>query len=230
MGQISWRVDERLVRAKEWTEQATFGGDDSRLAEAERELDAVAADVALARGRILHARFLGRRFGGEAHPEADPRELELFEEALRLFDELGDSRGQGEALFLIGIFHQVVMEDGEVALPFFDRSVSAASAAGDQMTVSYSLRHLGFAELEAGRLDAAWDRFAESTRLRREAGFLPGVAANLVGMAEIATAKGERDEALRLLDEAIEVGSGCGAARMVELAERTKAEVVAGAG
>jgi tetratricopeptide (TPR) repeat protein len=228
MGEISWRVDERLIRAKEWAEQATFGGDDSRLAEAERELDAVAADVALARGRILHARYLGRRCGGEPDLAGDPRELELFEEALRLFDELGDSRGQGEALFWIGCFHQVVQDDGDTALPFFERSIQASAAAGDQVTVSYSQRHLGFAELEAGRLDAAWDWFDRSTKLRREAGFLPGVTANLLGLAEIAVAKGERDEALRLLDEAIEIGARCGAARIVELAERTKAELGAG--
>jgi hypothetical protein len=226
--EITRQVDERLVRAKEWTELATFAGDNSKLAEAERELDALAAEVALARGRILHARFLGQHFGGEPNPDRDPRELELFEEALRLSEQLGDSRGQGEALFLIGIFHQVVMDDGATGLPFFERSVQAASAAGDQMTMSYSLRHLGFADLEAGRLDAAWDRFAESTRLRREAGFLSGVAANLVGMAEIATAKGERDEALRLVDEAIEVGTGCGATRIVGMAEQMKADLGAG--
>ena len=67
MGEISWSVDERLVRAKERTELATFGGDTSQLEEADRELDALAADVALARGRILHARFLARRFGGRSN-------------------------------------------------------------------------------------------------------------------------------------------------------------------
>jgi hypothetical protein len=230
MGEITGRVDERLVRAKERTELAAFGGDSSQLEEAERELDAVAADVALARGRILHARFLERRFGGDPDLVGDPRELELFEEALELFERVGDWRGQGEALFLIGIFHQVVQEDGDTGLSFFERSVRAASEAGDQMTVSYSLRHLGFADLEAGRLDAAWDRFAESTRLRREAGFLPGVAANLVGMAEIAVAKGERDEALRLPDEATEVATECGADRMVQLAAQTRAELEQGLG
>lgn len=228
MGEISWRVDERLVRAKERTELATFGGDDSQLAGAERDLDAVEADVALGRGRILHARFLQRRFAGEPGLAGDPRELELFEEALRLFVRAGDGRGQGEALFLIGCFHQVVLGDGDTAVPFFERSVLASAAAGDQVTVSYSQRHLGFAELEAGRLDAALDWFERSTQLRREAGFLPGVAANLFAMAEVAVAQGKRDEALRLLDEAIETGNGCGAARMVELAERTKAELGAG--
>ena len=187
--------------------------------------------MALARGRILHARFLERRFAGELRPGCVILgSLSCSKRRCGCSSELGDGRGQGEALFLIGCFHQVVMDDGETAVPFFDRSVAASAAVGDQMTVSYSQRHLGFAELEAGRLDAALDWFERSTLLRREAGFLPGVAANLVAMAEVAVAKGERDEALRLLDEAIEIGNGCGAARMVELAERTKADLAAGAG
>jgi hypothetical protein len=49
-------------------------------------------------------------------------------------------------------------------------------------------------------------------------------------MAEIAVAQGEQGEALRLLDEAIEVGHGCGAARIVELAERAKAALAADSG
>lgn len=230
MDGMTGQVDGRLVRAKEWTELATFGGDSSQLEKAERELDALAADVALARGRILHARFLSRRFGPQAEPDpvGDPRELELFEKALALFERVGDRRGQGDALFQVGIFHQVVLGDGDTGVPFFARSAEAASEAGDQLTVSYALRHLGFADLEAGRLDAAWDQFAESTRLRREAGFLPGVAANLVGMAEIAAAKGDRDEALRLIAEAVEVAAGCGAANVVAMAEQAKAELGAG--
>ncbi len=44
---------------------------------AERELDAVEADLALARGRVVHARFTER--GHE-----DPHELSLFERAAEL--------------------------------------------------------------------------------------------------------------------------------------------------
>jgi hypothetical protein len=39
-------------------------------------------------------------------------------------------------------------------------------------------------------------------RLRRELGFLSGVAANQVGLAYIAAAQNRRDDALALLDEA----------------------------
>ena len=60
--------------------------------------------------------------------------------------------------------------------------------------MSYALRHLSIAEHTAGRLEAARRLLEESVRLRREVGFLPGVAANLVGLIYIAAAQGRRDE------------------------------------
>jgi Flp pilus assembly protein TadD len=51
--------------------------------------------------------------------------------------------------------------------------------------MSEALRHLGIAEHRAGRLDTARQRLEESVRLRREIGLMPGVAANLVGLAYI---------------------------------------------
>jgi len=39
-------------------ESAVFGGNAEALSTGDRELDAVEADLALARGRLLHARFL----------------------------------------------------------------------------------------------------------------------------------------------------------------------------
>ncbi|MEU7692762.1 tetratricopeptide repeat protein [Microbispora sp. SCL1-1] len=222
--------DVRLERALALYEQAVFGGDASALAEADRELDAVEADLttrgsgrdiaaaeaglALARGRIVHARFL-------EHHEEDPRELELFERAADLFRRLGDTRGEGEALFWIGCFHQVVRHDDEAAGPALRRSHELAAGAGDKLTMSYALRHLGIADHKAGRLEAARERLEESVRLRRELGFHPGVAANLVGLAYIAAAEGRRDDALRLLDEAAvlaETSGALGIARHVEQA------------
>src|SRR5205814_428005 len=154
-------------------------GDASGLGVADRELDAVEADLALARGRIVHGRFLEDR-------TEDPHELALFERAAQLYRTLGDVRGEAEALFWIGTFYQVVRRDNDAAVPVLDRSSELAAQAGDELTLSYALRHLGIAEHAAGRLDAARERLEESVRLRRELGFLPGVAANLVALTYIA--------------------------------------------
>lgn len=196
--------DGRIERARVLYEQAVFGGDASGLPVAERELNAVEADLALARGRVVHARFLDDR-------NEDPRELALFERAAELYRALGDVRGEGESLFWIGTFHQVVRRDDDAAVPVLQRSYELAEQAGDKLTMSYALRHLGIAEHVAGRLATARERLEESTRLRRKAGFLPGVAANLVGLIYIAVAEGRRDDALKLADEAEAITEASGA-------------------
>jgi hypothetical protein len=116
--------------------------------------------------------------------------LALFERAAQTYQLAADARGESEALFWIGWFHQVVRGDDDAALPILQRSCELAAQAGDKLTMSYALRHLGIADHAAGRLDTARERLEESVRLRRETGFMPGVAANLVGLAYIAAADG----------------------------------------
>jgi tetratricopeptide (TPR) repeat protein len=197
-------MDERLERAAALYERAVFGGDRDAVAAAERELDGVEADLALARGRILHARFLEQR-------EEDPRELELFERAAELYRRLENVRGEAQARFGIGIVHQVVRGDGDAALPSFEKADELARQAEDKLTISYVVRHLAFADMAAGRMDTARERFEESVRLRREVGFLPGVAAGLLALAELADEIGQKDEARVLLDEAAAVAESSGA-------------------
>jgi tetratricopeptide (TPR) repeat protein len=199
-------VDERLTRAGELYEQAVFGGAGAALADADRELDGVEADLALARGRVAHARFLAERV-------EDPSELTLFERAAGLYGQLGDARGEGEALFWVGTFHQVVRDDLETAIPALERSRELATRTGDRLTLSYVLRHLGFVEQAAGRVAAARDLMAESTRLRREIGFTAGVAANLVGLAHLSP---EPEAARAYLDEAAALATECGAAGVLK--------------
>ncbi|MDX3453648.1 tetratricopeptide repeat protein [Streptomyces sp. ME02-8801-2C] len=191
-------TDERIAQAELLYERAVFGGDSSALASADRNLDEAEADLALARGKVIHARFLEERV-------EEARELELFERAAELYGRLGDVRGEGEAVFWVGTFQQVVRDDNEAALPCFERALDLATRAGDRLTTSYVLRHLGFVDHMAGRLAEARAHFEESTRLRRELGFLPGVAANLIGLAYIAAQQERRDDAAALLKEATEL-------------------------
>ncbi|GAA4879781.1 tetratricopeptide repeat protein [Kitasatospora terrestris] len=195
-------TDIRIERANHLYERAVFTGDTDALTVAEVGLDAAEADLALARGRLVHARYLDDRV-------EDARELELFERAAELYAELGDARGEGEALFWIGAFHQVVREDGPTALPAFERALELATRAGDRLTVSYVLRHLGFAEQYAGRPEAALPLFEESTRLRRELDFRPGVAANLIALAHVAADQQRPADATALLAEADALAAAC---------------------
>jgi len=197
-------MDDRLETARRRYEQAMFGGDLSVLPDADRALDGVEADLALARGMIVHARFLDQRV-------ADPAELTLFERAADLYARLGDQRGEGEALFWVGIYRQVVAGDHEAALPPLRRSYELAGSVDDRLTRSYAVRHLGFADLAAGDPVAARAKLEESVELRRRLGFGPGVAAGLVALAHLAADEGRRPDASALLDEAAAVARACAA-------------------
>ncbi|MGJ6964249.1 tetratricopeptide repeat protein [Streptosporangium sp. G11] len=211
-------AEERLERARLLYDRAIFDGEAGVLEVADRELDAVEAGLALARGRIMHARF----FEDETE---DPRELPLFERATELYRTLGDLRGEGEALFWVGVFHQVVRGDNETAVPVLERSHELAAQAGDKLMRSYALRHLGTAEHAAGRLETARERLEESVRLRRELGFLPGVAANMVGLIYIAAAEGRRDDALALAEEATALAEAGGAKNITRQIEEARTRV-----
>lgn len=218
-------AENRIERARLLYERAVFGGDASVLATAERELDGVEADLALARGRVIHARFLEQRNEDPERGDEDSHELALFERAAQLYQVLADGRGEGESLFWIGCFHQVVRRDDDAAVPILQRSYELAAQAGDKLTMSYALRHLGIAEHAAGRLDTARERLEESVRLRRETGFMPGVAANLVGLAYIAAADGRRNKALALIEEAGATASASGAHGIMRQVEEARAQL-----
>lgn len=210
-------VEDRIERSRLLYEHFVFDGDATALATAERELDMVEAGLALARGRVMHGRFL-------AEGDEDPQELSLFERALQLYQMLGDVPGVAESLFWVGIYHQVVRNDNDAAVPVFERSRELAVQVGELRVLSYVLRHLGVAEHAAGRLNEARGWLEESVRLRRQLGFMPGVAANLVGLGYIAAAQGRRDEAVALLDEAGTIAEAHSApviARQVEEARTT---------
>ncbi|MEV0270320.1 tetratricopeptide repeat protein [Hamadaea sp. NPDC050747] len=197
-------VDHRLDQARIAYEKGTFAGDVGDLAAAERALDSLEADTALARGRLLNVRFFADRV-------EDPREMVLFEQAAARHAALGDQRGEGEALFWIGIVHQVVRDDGAAAVPLFERSLELARATGDKLTQSYALRHLGVVAHAQGRVAEAREFLEQSSALRRELGFLSGVAANMVGLAYLALGDGRRDDALSILDDAETLARDSGA-------------------
>lgn len=179
------------------------------LARADRELDAAEAELVLARGKVMHGRFLEDRV-------ENPAELPSFERAGSLYKKLGDERGEAEALFWIGCFHQVVRGDNATAKPVLVQSRDLATKTGDKLTLSYALRHLGVAEQVAGHLDAARELLEASTSLRRELGFLPGVAANLVGLIYIASAQNRTADAEALADEAAALAEACRAGKIFD--------------
>lgn len=201
-------AEECLDHALAAYERAMFEGDGDAIADGQHELDRVDAAAALARGRLLHARFIDDR-------QPDETEGHLFERAVELFARVADRRGEAEATFWLATYHQVVRGDHDSALPLLQRAESLAREAGDALTRSYALRHLSFVEQAGGRLDAARAMLEESTALRREVGHSAAVAANLVGLAHLAAAQERHDECPALLDEATELATAAEAWRVL---------------
>lgn len=207
-------VDERVSRAAERYELATFGGDLSQLDLADRDLDAVEADLAVARGRIAHARFFVDRV-------EDPRELSDFERAARLYRGLGDVEGEALASFWVGCVHQVVRHDGESALP----ALQHAYSTGGAITRSYAARHLGFLSLETRDLERAGALLEESVQLRRTHGSAAEVAAAVLALAEQRALAGRPEESEQLLAEADETAQAAGAEGVVRWVAATRDEL-----
>jgi tetratricopeptide (TPR) repeat protein len=205
-------------RAVELYERAMFMGDDTALEESEHELAAAEAALALARGRMIHVRFVDTR-------EDDPAECELFERARDLYVSLGDRRGEGEATFWLAIYHQVVRGDDGAARPLLEQGHALAVECGDALLRSYTARHLGFSELEAGRPEEGRELLEESLRLRREVGHLPATAAALEALAELDLREGRREEAAARLDEAAELAHEAGATRVLFWIEQARSEL-----
>ncbi|MFI6316587.1 hypothetical protein ACIBG8_03665 [Nonomuraea sp. NPDC050556] len=213
-------MEASIEKAKLSYERAISTGDVSELGAAEEELDRLEADLALARGRILHARFLDDR-------REDPRELPLFERATHLYRALGDAAGEANSVFWEGCFHQVVRNDPARAIPLLEQSYGLATAAGDRHTEWEVLRHLGIADHAAGRLDSAREHLEASVRLCRELGLPAAVAANQVGLIYIAAAQGRRDDAVALAAEAYATAEGCGAGRIVRQIVEARTQALA---
>ncbi|MGW5284299.1 tetratricopeptide repeat protein [Streptomyces collinus] len=199
------------MQGQDWTERtdelfeaAMFGGDASALDRSDGILDAVEAPLSMARAKMLHVRFLDDR-------EENSQELVLFERAAELYKRLGDVSGEADALFWVGCWHQVVKGDDAVGRPFFERSYALAKSVDDRRTMSYAIRHLGFADKNTGHFEQARERLTESVTLRREIGFKPGEAAGLVALAYLAAETGDRSTAFHHLDEARSVAESCDA-------------------
>jgi tetratricopeptide (TPR) repeat protein len=193
-------------RADLLNEQALFTGSAEAREAAGRELMRAEARLHQEKGRILHAAFLAER-GTE-----DPAELEQFERSLELARAAGDERLKSWAHFWVGIVHQVIRGDHDTALPHFQTAYDWAKANGDSLLRSYAIRHLGFGWYEQGRRDDGLRALEESVELRRDDGFLPGVAAGLLTLAELAVEEGRPDDARPLLAEAKEAADASGAA------------------
>ncbi len=121
----------------------------------------------------------------------------LFEEALRIYRQLGDRRGSAMVANALAI---VFKDQGDLAQArrLFEESCDLSLAVADHLIHARTLSNLASVIKEQGDFDAALERHEQSVAVFRQAGDLTGMAWSLRHRAEIARERGDfaRAEAL----------------------------------
>jgi len=129
--------------------------------------------------------------------------LELGQESLSIWKDLGDASGLAQTLNNLGA---VTQELGDYAKSrqYHEKSLAFRRQIGDRRAIAVSLHNLGELCLRQDDYAQARAVYQESLRLFREVGHLMGVADSLSSLAVVAEHDGELDQARAYHEEALQ--------------------------
>lgn len=176
--------DAALERAAILIEQCLFILDcwqsaEEALAHAESMADNEERSGKAASERAFLA-YAQTHFCGKDKTEAAHKALEIADNLLGL-----QSPHRPLLEFRRGLITEVLRGDPESARIAYERAHIAAEKSGDTCLLSYTSRHLGSLAQDVGDISIARRYYADSLRLREEAGFLIGIAPALVTLASV---------------------------------------------
>jgi hypothetical protein len=123
----------------------------------------------------------------------DPAVLaDLAGRATALRDSAPDGGRRAWSAFYAGLVADVLNGDPEAARPWYAEASTAGQEAGDDLVVSYALRHLGFLALQDGDADLAREHSRRSLELRQRSGCVPLALAQQLALAELARDAGDK--------------------------------------
>jgi tetratricopeptide (TPR) repeat protein len=167
--------------------------------------------------------------GNVARDRGDFRAAEgLFVRSRELAEEMG---GEVRDVFVAVANHNlgsVALSEGDLerAVGRYRAALSHYRAAADPYGVALTELYLGFVAIEAGRQDDAAGLLARALPVFQEMRFLQYTAECLEGIAAVAHARGEAEEAARLLGAASAVRERTGAPPSPTLARVRERETV----
>jgi hypothetical protein len=106
-----------------------------------------------------------------------------------------DTERAAAAMFYAGLIEDNLRGDSAAARAAFGCALSAAEEAGNDLTVSEALRHLGYHASEAGDASQARTMWERSTEQRQRAGAVPYVLSQQLLLAGLARDTGDPDAA-----------------------------------
>jgi CHAT domain-containing protein/tetratricopeptide (TPR) repeat protein len=126
----------------------------------------------------------------------------LFSEALSLFQEIGDLRGQAQALANLGYTSQDLGEPGQ-AVKSFERSLSLATQIGDQRIRALDLTAIALVNSVLGEKQKALDLHNQALKILRTIGNRYGEAVVNNGIANVYSDIGANERALHFYSQAL---------------------------
>lgn len=122
----------------------------------------------------------------------------MLDEALATFRAAGDRAGVAKTLWVLSSAYFNRAEWTQAA-EVLGEVVGTFRELDDRFGLGWALHSLGTAQLRLGVLDLAGAAYVEGLKLFRDAGDLSGIVLFFYDFAELATAGGEDDRALRLV-------------------------------
>ncbi|HMA34266.1 MAG TPA: tetratricopeptide repeat protein [Chloroflexia bacterium] len=139
---------------------------------------------------------------GPGRPQTDfARALDLNEQSLACYRELGDKEGQSTALRHLG--HLAEMQgDLDRAATLYEESLALLREVGHNYAIRMSLHNLGSLALQRQDYGRAESCFTERLTLARPEADRQGFGLSLAGLAGVAGGRGQAERAARLLGAA----------------------------
>jgi tetratricopeptide (TPR) repeat protein len=133
----------------------------------------------------------------------------LYQESLRISQEMGDKSGVSRSLHLLGWLAQIT-GDLDEARRLYLESLKISQDLGDNDGVSASLHQLGMLAQYMGDLAEARRLYQKSLKISQDIGDKNGVSRSLGQLGILAQAKGDLDEARRLYQESLKISQEIG--------------------
>ncbi len=137
------------------------------------------------------------------------RALVLYQESLKLDEQLGDLKGKAASLHNMA---QVYVTRGDLdrALVLYQESLKLDEQLGDLQGKAASLSMMAQVYVTRGDLDRALLLYQESLKLLEHLGDLKGKAASLAGLANVYMARQEWDKATEAINESLSIARRLG--------------------
>lgn len=149
---------------------------------------------------------LGRQASIHLRLEEPDQAMRLLEEQELVYRGLGDSADLQRSLGRQALIYMDRNQLG-LALPLLREQETLCRELGDQAGLSHSLANQGYVYMNRGQLKRAMEIHAEDSRICRELGDEAGLDFALNNLAVCLLEAGRPDEALPLVDEAIEIAT-----------------------